>query len=91
VLGYYFNGDVEAKPRTIPAHIWQAYDTYTHHGLPVGAICNPGLKAILGTLNPDSHGYYFFITDKDANYYWGVTANDHSANIRKVNEYNATH
>ena len=91
VLGYYFNGDVEAKPRTIPSNIWRAYDTYTHHGLPVGAICNPGQKAILGTLNPDSHGYYFFITDKDANYYWGVTANDHSANIRKVNEYNKTH
>lgn len=91
VLGYYYNGDLEPMPRAIPANIWQAYDTYSHRGLPVGAICNPGLKAILGTLNPQEHGYYFFITDKDANYYWGVTDYDHSVNIDKVNEYNATH
>jgi UPF0755 protein len=91
VLGYYFNGDLDPQPRAIPANIWQAYDTYSHRGLPVGAICNPGLKAILGTLNPAEHGYYFFITDKDANYYWGVTDYDHSVNIDKVNEYNATH
>jgi len=91
VLGYYYNGDVEARPRAIPSNVWQAYDTFTHRGLPVGAICNPGLKAILGTLNPASHDYYFFITDKDANYYWGTTVNDHDRNIRLVNEYNRTH
>lgn len=91
VLGYYYNGDVEPYPRAIPSHIWQAYDTYSHYGLPVGAICNPGEKAILGTLNPQEHEYYFFITDKDANYYWGVTADDHLSNIYAVEEYNDTH
>ena len=91
VLGYYFNGDVEPRPRAIPSNIWKAYDTFTHRGLPIGAICNPGLKAILGTLNPAEHDYYFFITDKDANYYWGTTVYDHDSNIRKVNQYNATH
>ena len=91
VLGFYYNGDVSPYIGDIPTNIWQAYDTYSHYGLPVGAICNPGEKAILGTLNPEEHGYYFFITDKDANYYWGVTANDHWANINKVEEYNDTH
>ena len=91
VLGYYFNGDAEGYVRNIPWSMLQAYDTYTHRGLPVGAICNPGLRAIGGALEPSDHGYYFFITDKDNNYYWGVTVGDHENNIKKVREYNNSH
>lgn len=41
-----------------------AYDTYVREGLPVGAICNPGLDAINAALNPSEepdiiHCYYF--------------------------------
>ncbi|MBE6763621.1 MAG: endolytic transglycosylase MltG [Ruminococcaceae bacterium] len=41
-----------------------AYNTYERHGLPVGAICNPGLAAINAALNPSTEPeivncYYF--------------------------------
>ena len=91
VLGFYYNGDTDAKIRNIPMNMVEAYDTYIRVGLPVGAICNPGYKAIMGTVHPDQHEYYFFITDNDTNYYWGVTMGDHERNIAKVREYNAAH
>ncbi|MDR0840310.1 MAG: endolytic transglycosylase MltG [Christensenellaceae bacterium] len=41
------------------------YNTYTHDGLPVGAICNPGEAAIQAALYPDeaflSDGYLYFV------------------------------
>ena len=82
---------MESQVRNIPQNMINAYDTYIRVGLPVGAICNPGYKAIMGTVNPESHGYYFFITDKDTNYYWGVTIGDHARNISEVKRYNSTH
>ena len=91
VLGFYYNGDADARVRNIPQNMIDAYDTYIRIGLPVGAICNPGYKAIMGTVSPDVHDYYFFITDKDTNYYWGTTMWDHERNINKVREYNNTH
>lgn len=91
VLGLYYNGDTDSKIRNIPQSMIEAYDTYIRRGLPVGAICNPGYKAIMGTVHPDTHGYYFFITDNDTNYYWGVTVGDHERNISTVRAYNAEH
>ena len=91
VLGLYYNGDIEPYERAIPPEMVISYDTYLCYGLPVGAICNPGYKALQGTVEPAEHNFYFFITDCDTNYYWGTTANDHAANIEKVRQYNNTH
>ena len=91
VLGFYYNGDADPQIRNIPLNMIDAYDTYIRIGLPVGAICNPGYKAIMGTVSPAEHDYYFFITDKDTNYYWGTTMGDHERNINKVREYNNSH
>ncbi len=46
------------------------YNTYLHKGLPVGAICNPGVDAIDAALYPDAEyldeGYlYFTLTDPE--------------------------
>ena len=50
-----------------------AYDMYTCRGLPVGAIGNPGLAALLAALSPSDEeeveGCYFFATD----YTTGIT------------------
>ncbi len=47
-----------------------AYNTYTHKGLPVGAICNPGDAAIQAALYPDADYLeekylYFTLTDPE--------------------------
>ena len=44
-----------------------AYDTYQRDGLPVGAICNPGLDALTAVVNPSEESdivdCYYFATD----------------------------
>lgn len=37
-----------------------SYNTYEIKGLPAGAVCNPGEKAIAAVLNPNSTSYYYF-------------------------------
>lgn len=41
------------------------YNTYLYPGLPVGAICNPGLDAIEAALAPSQTNYYYFMLGKD--------------------------
>lgn len=43
------------------------YNTYYVKGLPPGPICNPGLEAIDGVLNPQTHNYLYFQMDKNKN------------------------
>lgn len=41
------------------------YNTYKYKGLPIGAICNPGIKSIKAALMPDIHKYKFYHTDEN--------------------------
>ena len=41
--------------------IRDSYNTYLYPGLPVGAICNPGLTAIQAALEPSQTNYYYFM------------------------------
>ena len=43
------------------------YNTYKYKGLPAGAICNPGIKAIQAAITPQNHNYYYYHTDTDKN------------------------
>lgn len=58
-----------------------SYDTYYKQGLPVGPICNPGINAIEAALYPEDTNYYYFVTDKDGNFYYAATLAQHEANI----------
>lgn len=75
------------KPLTTAANreqmekIEKAYDTYQCFGLPAGAICNPGIDAINAALNPDTTPYYYFIADREGNFYWAETLEQHEQNI----------
>ncbi|MBQ8028629.1 MAG: endolytic transglycosylase MltG [Clostridia bacterium] len=62
----------------------ELYNTYKCKGLPAGAICNPGLDAIEAALYPDETNYFFFVTDKDWNYYYAETYSEHKENCRRV-------
>ena len=75
VLQYYYGGY-----DNVPQGTLDGYDTYSHEGIIIGAICNPGLKAIDGVLEPASHDYYFFFTGTDKKtFYWSKTAEEHAA------------
>ena len=60
------------------------YNTYVRTGLPAGPICNPGSSAIAAALYPADTDYYYFVTDKDRNYYYAATYAEHIANCKKA-------
>ncbi len=60
------------------------YNTYKCNGLPVGAISNPGLAAIEAALYPAETDYYYFVTDKNWNYYYAATYAEHKKNCNDV-------
>lgn len=62
----------------------EKYNTYKCEGLPIGAICNPGLEAIEAALYPAETDYYYFVTDSDWNYYYAETYAQHKKNCSAV-------
>lgn len=58
-----------------------AYDTYKCEGLPVGAVCNPGMEAITAALYPADTDYYYFLVSKDGLFYYAQTLAGHEQNI----------
>lgn len=51
--------------------------------LPVGPICNPSLESIKAALYPQSHDYYYFVSDKNGKTYFTKTEQEH---LSKKNE-----
>lgn len=72
----YIDGDTERYN--------EYYNTYKCYGLPKGPICNPGLDAINAALYPEDTPYFFFVTDKDNNYYYSKTYEEHLENCTKA-------
>lgn len=61
------------------------YDTYSCFGLPIGAIGNPGMDAIMAVLKPATSNYCFFVTDsKTGEFYYAETLDEHNANCKKA-------
>lgn len=57
------------------------YNTYKCPALPAGPICNPGIDAIKAALDPADTDYLFFLTDKDKNYLYAATYEEHKENV----------
>lgn len=60
------------------------YDTYNIDGLPAGAICNPGLKAIIAALTPASTNYYYFCHSQNGTAYYAQSLVVHNQNLVKA-------
>ncbi len=79
---FYVNNDIKPFLDIKNDELYNAYDTYTCVGLPVGPICSPGLDAILAAISPEKTDYYFFVTDANKKYYYATTAEKHYQNVR---------
>ena len=81
----YVNENILVSPYVegYKARFSEYYNTYKVSGLPVGAICNPGADAINAALNPEKTDYFYFVTDKDWNYYYASTYEEHLKNCKK--------
>ena len=60
------------------------YNTYLYEGLPVGAICSPGLSCIDAALEPAETEYYYYRTKEDGSggHNFAKTYEEHLANGR---------
>jgi UPF0755 protein len=81
---FYVTHDIEPVLTTSDTQLESAYNTYKHEGLPPGAICNPGLDAIKAALSPENTPYYFFVSDKNGEYYYAETYARHLLNVKKA-------
>ncbi|MFA6459473.1 MAG: endolytic transglycosylase MltG [Candidatus Paceibacterota bacterium] len=59
------------------------YNLYTHKGLPPTPTGNPGLGAIVDTMNPTDTDYWFYLSDKKGNMHYAVTHDGHLENKDK--------
>lgn len=57
------------------------YNTYKYAGLPLGPVGNPSLTAIKATLYPKKNSYWYFMTGNDGVMRYGVTLDQHNANV----------
>jgi UPF0755 protein len=63
------------------------YNTYLHHGLPPGPICNPGEGSIAAALYPDSTSKaLYFVAQGDGSHIFSLTLREHLAAVRKVRQ-----
>ena len=81
---YYPYKNVKAVPET-GALSYGNYDTYQIEGLPAGAICNPGMDAIMAALKPNDDGdapyYLYFCHAEDGTAYYATNEYDHQYNL----------
>lgn len=56
------------------------YNTYTRHGIPVGAIANPGVESIRAVLNPPKTDYFYFVADGTGGHKFATTLEQHEKN-----------
>ncbi len=54
------------------------YNTYQHRGFPPTPICSPGKASIVAALNPDEHGYYYFVSRNDGTHHFSKTLQEHN-------------
>ena len=63
------------------------FNTYLIHGLPVGAICNPGKDSIIAVTNPSKGNLLYFVADGEGGHNFSSNYNQHIENVKKYKEF----
>lgn len=83
---YYVEEIIKPNIQVPSTAMFDAYDTYKGHGLPPGAIGNPGIQAIEAVLYPAKTNYYYFAADIDTReVYYAETLDEHEHNLAIIN------
>ena len=64
---------------TFSTELNSPYNTYLHRDIPVGPICNPGIKSIRAVLHPADTNFYYFATGVDGLNHFFTNADDFAA------------
>ncbi len=60
------------------------YNTFLNKGLPPGAVCNPGINAIICAIRPARSDYKYFVTLKNGEALFARNEEEHRKNLIKV-------
>ncbi len=83
----YVENVIKPNMELVDELIYDAYDTYTCTGLPIGAISNPGIAAIEAVLYPEETSYFYFYANTDTLVtYFAETYEEHLAIQEMVEE-----
>lgn len=88
----YYASKVEMSERDLYQSELDDYNDYNTRSsqmagkLPIGPICNPGMDAIIASIEPTKHDYYYFVADKNKKTYFSKTNNEHIKTINKLKE-----
>ncbi len=63
------------------------YNTYRIKGLPIGAICNPGIDSIRAVLHPAKTDYLYFVADGSGGHKFAKTLAEHEKNRKEWKKF----
>ena len=69
------------KPRRLynkDLKIDNPYNTYKYKGLPPGPINNPGLSALIASINPHKTEYLYFVSNLEGRHTFSLNSRDHN-------------
>ncbi len=76
-----YGRDVFGAPTAADLEVDSPYNTYLHHGLPVGPICNPGRAALEAAVAPAKVPYLYFVARNDGTHAFARTIEEHNRNV----------
>jgi UPF0755 protein len=59
------------------------YNTYRFYGLPPGPIASPGRDSLAAAVDPEEHGYLYYVAKPDGTHAFSRTLAEHNANKRR--------
>jgi len=76
ISGILWNRISKNMPLQVDADMW----TYKNRGLPENPICNPGLDAIMASINPANSSYLYYLHDPEGEIHYARTFEEHKIN-----------
>jgi UPF0755 protein len=83
---YYFLNKDSSQLTSADLAVDSPYNLYKNKGLPPTPIDNPGLDAILDTVNPTDSSYWYYLSDKKGNIHYSATYDGQLENKAKYVE-----
>jgi len=83
---FYFLNKDSSQLTSADLTIDSPYNLYKYKGLPPTPIDNPGLDAILDTVNPTDSSYWYYLSDKKGNIHYSATYDGQLENKAKYVE-----